>query len=261
MPDYNTSINVLGSISDINVIIETIKYFQKTQDIEAARKEFVEGNAFGFNISSSRKRFFSLIKKLFLTEADEPDRQFFLQALASDRPNSSYKKSILYLEIFRKNELFKDITEKLIYPKYQDNMRLISSREIADFLRKIEEGTKIAEWSDSTVKTVASKYIGFMKRLGYFEPENRYKSMIAYPYPAKELLTYIVYLLNAAGKNDHEIYESDLYSALMLEENEKVELLKQGSLAGYYKFNFTGQRSASFELNYESEEIIDAIFS
>jgi len=65
MKNYNTAINPLGSISDLNVIIETIKSFNKN-GLDDTKDEFIEGNAFGFEITSSRKRFFTVIKKLYL---------------------------------------------------------------------------------------------------------------------------------------------------------------------------------------------------
>lgn len=258
--NYNTSVNVLGSIPNINIIIETIKYYNQCQDIKETKEEFVEGNAFGFNLTSSRKRFFSLIKKLFLKDPEDKANKFFIEAISSDRPDSNFKKAILYLEVYRKNDLFRDITRELIYAKYHDNRRLTSTQEIFDFLLDFGEGTKIVEYSESTVKTIASKYRGFMKRLGYFEKAEGSKSMIAYPYPSKDWITYIVYLLKAEDKKDPEIFNSDMFDAFMLKEDEKIELLKQGSLAGYYDFDLSGDGNATFSLSYSGEEIIDELF-
>ena len=46
----------------------------------------------------------------------------------------------------------------------------------------------------------------------------------------------------------------------MLTEDKKIELLKKGSLAGYYDFSLSGNKNAIFELNYGKEEIIDELF-
>ena len=46
----------------------------------------------------------------------------------------------------------------------------------------------------------------------------------------------------------------------MLTEEEKIELLKKGSLAGYYNFNLSGNINAVFELTYDREEVIDELF-
>jgi len=77
MKNYNTAINILGSISDPNVIIETINYYNQ-HGLEAAKEEFIEGNAFGFDITSSRKRFFAVINKIFLKGSEQKDKEFFI---------------------------------------------------------------------------------------------------------------------------------------------------------------------------------------
>ena len=260
MGDYNTAINPLGSIPDINIIIETIKYFNNTRDITKTEKEFVEGNAFGFDITSSRKRFFSVIKKIFLVEPDKLDNKFFIKTVSQNRLNLYLKRGILYLEVCRKNRLFFDITLKLVYKKYKENRKLITSNEVFDFLISIEKDTKISKWSESTIKTIATKYISFMKRMGYFEKEKKYKSSFSFPRPDEKIISYIVYLLKIAGKSDNEILQSHLFTTFMLTEEEKIELLKKGSLAGYYNFNLSGNKNAIFELQYEGEEIIDELF-
>ena len=260
MSEYNASINVLGSISDINVIIETIKYFNNSNSIKSTQEEFVEGNAFGFNITSSRKRFFSLIKKLYLAEPEKPENMFFIKTISNNATDSLFKRQIIYLETFRKNSLFHDITLDFIYKKYQENRRLTSTSEALDFLNNYGSGTKLDEWSENTVRTLASKYISFMKRINFFEKDKGYKSMITYPYPDEKIITYIVYLLKTANLSDNKVYESDLFKALMLNDSEKLELLKQGAMAGYYDFDFSGAGNATFTLNYKQEEIIDELF-
>jgi hypothetical protein len=259
MKNYNTAINPLGSISDPNVIIETIKYYNE-HGLEAAKKEFIEGNAFGFDITSSRKRFFAVINKLFLKDAEDKAKNFFINTISNSRPNNSFKRTLIYLEAFRSNDLFADITEHLVNKKYQENRKLIESAEILDFLNDYGEGTKITEWSESTQKIISTKYITFMKRIGFFKKAESRKSLINFPYPDKKLITYLVYQLKQSDLSDNEIFNSAMFKALMLTENQKVELLKEGSLAGYYDFNFSGAKNASFELHYSREEIIDELF-
>jgi hypothetical protein len=259
MKNYNTAINLLGGISDLNIIIETIKSF-KENGLEDTRNEFVEGNAFGYDITSSRKRFFSLIKKLFLNEPQKPVNNFFINTIINDLPSNNFKRQLIYLETFRKNDLFKDITINLVYKKYHENRRLIDSKELLNFLLEFGEETKITEWSNITLKKVSSKYLTFMRKVGFFKKDKRYKSLISFPYPDEKIITYLVYQLKLEGLSDNEIYNSNMFKALMLTENQNVELLKKGSLAGYYDFNFSGAKNASFELHYSREEIIDELF-
>lgn len=257
MKEYNTAINPLGSISDINVILETIKYYNQTGDLEEVEQEFVEGNIFGFNITSSRKRFFSMIKKLYLKNENN---DLFLKAVSNEQASSSFKKAVLYLETCRINDLFYDITINLIYKKYVENRRLITSSEIYNFLIEYGTNTKVEEWSEETVKNICSKYISFMKRLGYFEKKTRFKSTFSFPYPTEAVITYLVYLLKTAGKNDHEVYNSKLFTALMLDEASKIDLLKQGALTGYYEFSMAGDGQVSIDLKLTEERVIDELF-
>jgi len=259
MSNYNTSINIVGSISDLNIIIETIRSYEEN-GLEATKDEFIEGNAFGFDITSSRKRFFSLIKKLYLKNPEEASNKFFINTISNMTPSNSFKRQLIYLETFRKNDLFKDIILNFIYDKYQENRRLVDTNELLQFLNSFGKGTKLEEWSESTVKIIASKFIGFMKRTGLFKKDEGRKSMMVFPYPDKKIITYLVYLLKAEDISDNEVYNSDIFKALMITENQKVELLKKGSLAGYYDFNFTGAKNATFNLNYDRKVIIDELF-
>jgi len=259
MKEYNSAINILGGISDINVIIETIRYF-KNNDLKAAKEEFVSGNAFGFDISSSRKRFFSLIKKYFLVDPEKPENKFFMESITNKNTSSHFRSLILYIEFFRKNDLFRDITKELVYNKYKENRRLITTNEIVDFLSDFGRNTKIDDWSEITIKKICSKYNTFMNKLELFEKDKRYKFMITNPAPDEKVITYLIYLLKLSGLTGNEIYQSDLFESLFLDENKRIELMKKGSLAGYYDFNFSGAKNASFELHYSREEIIDELF-
>lgn len=261
MRDYNASINVLGSIADLNIIIETIRDFNDHKDIELTKQEFVEGNAFGFNISSSRKRFFAFINKLYLSDPDEKSNSFFIDTISNTRPNITFKKMILYIETYRRNLLFKDITKELIYKKYHENRRLVSTEEIYEFLSEFGKGTKLEEWTYNTVRMLGSKYISFMKRVGLFKKDKGRKSMIVFPFPEEKLITYIIYLLKNTELSDNEIYNSDIFDSLMLRENEKIELLKKSALKGYFDFSFSGTKNATFDLKYDREEIINELFN
>ena len=260
MKKYNTAINPLGGIADLNIIIETIRFYLQEGDLEKTREEFVEGNTFGFNIRSSSKRFFSVIKKIFINDPDNKANQFFMNSIASLNSDNSFKKAALFIETCRKNDLFHDITLELLAKKYHENRRLITRDEIYDFLMDYGQGTKITEWSDSTIKTICSKYISFMKRLGYFVKDEGYKSMFNFPQPNPAITTYLVYLLDAMGKVNKQIFNSDLFEALMIDVDQKIELLKKGSMAGYYDFKLSGSGNAIFNLNYSHEEIIDELF-
>ncbi len=106
----------------------------------------------------------------------------------------------------------------------------------------------------------SSKYNTFMHKLGLFEKHKRYTFMITSPSPDKKVITYIIYLLKQSDLADNEIYQSDLFEALFLDENKKLELLKQTAVEGYYDFDFSGAGNATFTLNYDQEEIIDELF-
>jgi len=258
--NYNTAINPLGSIPDINIIIETIKDYGLKEDLARTKEEFIQGNAFGFNLSSSRKRFFSVIKKIYLNNLEHVDKKFFINTISSNIPATNFKKAILYLETCRNNDLFCELSCNLIYNKHLENRRLITSGEIFDWLQDFGRETKISDWSESTVKIICSKYISFLRRLGYLSKEKGHKSSFSFPYPDEKIITYLVYLLITAGKTDNQTYNSNLYRAFLLSEEEKIELLKKGSLAGYYNFNLSGNKNAVFELTYDREEVIDELF-
>ena len=106
MREYDTSIKILGGIPNLNVIIETIRHYSIYDDMDETKKKFVEENAFGFNITSSRQRFFRVIEKLFLENSEAKDKRFFINSIANDKPTSFFKKALLYLEIYRQNDLF-----------------------------------------------------------------------------------------------------------------------------------------------------------
>lgn len=260
MKNYNTEIAKLGTIPDINIIFKTINFFDKWEDINETKIEFVEKNSFGINMASTRKSYFGVIRRLFLDTPEDEANNFFIKTIASENPDNNFRKGVLYLEVFRKNDLFQDITLNLVKVKNEENRKIITTKEVFDFLLEFGKGTKIADFSESTIKRMASRYISFMKRVGYFQKESRIKSSFNFPYPDPKIVTYIVYLLKTEGKADNEVYNSNLFKSFMLTEEKKLELLKKGSLAGYYDFSLSGNKNTIIELNYKKEEIIDELF-
>ena len=257
MKKYDTAINPLGSISDLNIIFETIKLYQQEKDLAEVKKKFIEDDFFGIKIVSSRKRLFSVIKKLYLK--DRKEDSLFIKLTASNKFSKSFKKNILFIETCRKNKLFLDINTNLIYKKDKENRRLITSSEIYDFFLEFGRGSKLDEWSESTLKTIAAKYKSFMNKIGYFEAESRMKSIFSFPHPDEELITYIVYLLKLEGKSGQEIYDSELFTALLLDESDKLDLLKDASIKGYYEFSISGGGKVEIELKFDKGGIIDAL--
>lgn len=254
MNKYNTTIDVLGGM-DINYVFDTIDYFDKTRDNHKTMGFFIEDNPFGLKITSSRKRYFAVLKKIYLSSFNQKDGQLFINTI-SHLTDIEFKKKILFLETCRQDRLFHDITTILVQKKYKENHRIINSREIYVFLKGFNENTTVAGWADDSLKRISRKYITFMKKLGFFQKESRLNSIIAYPLIEVELIVYLTYLLKFFGLSDNQVFQSSLFQALLLGEEEKVDLLKNGSLAGFYQFSFSGDGKAEFTLSYTKEELI-----
>lgn len=260
MKGYDTTINILGSISDPNIIIESIRYYYQTKDLEKLKEKFTTGNIFGYDLSSSRKRIYSGIVNTYLKHEDAGSKEFFWEAISSYTPNR-IKKSILYSETIKSNKLFHDIVKDFIIPKYFENRRLINTQETYEFLISISKGTKLENWSDNTLNMLGRKFISFMRKLGKFQKEKGFKHMIQFDYPDVKLFTYLIYLLSVQGLKDREIFDSFLLDSLLIEESEKIGLFKDCSMKGFIDFAMSANGNVQIELNYSPREVINVIFS
>ena len=93
------------------------------------------------------------------------------------------------------------------------------------------------------------------------QKESRIKSIFSFPYPDEKIITYIVYLLKYSNKTDEEVYNSDLFKSLLLNESEKLKLIKKAAIKRYFKFSLTGNGIANFTLNFKRGEIINELFN
>lgn len=258
MKDYNTEIIPLAGIPDLNFIYETIKLYNREADLDEIKNLFVKDNRFGFKLTSSSSRFFKAIHSVYLTGENTNQKQLFFSIFSTDDIPSALKRAVLYIETCNNNQLFMDITVDFMYEKYWKNNRIVSSNEVFEYLMRIKEGTLIDNWSENTIKTVAKKYIAFLRKLGYLEGYKRSSYMFNFPPATKKTIAYLVYYLKLTGRSDKKILESDLFNVFMLNKRERIDRVKEASLGGYYEFTLTGDLRPTIELNY-GKEIVDEL--
>ncbi len=162
MAKFNSSVNVIGSIPDYGVMTDYIIGKNESADDY--------GVAFKFRTEKSFLRFDAAISDSITRFANEEHKRLFYDSLKSDSFPLKGKMLLLYWQLFLNNLLFKEITHQVYLPALQEGRLLLQSAEILSFLRELkEQNSGELDWSEATLKIIATKYLTILKKLGLAE--------------------------------------------------------------------------------------------
>ena len=180
---YNTDINILGSIPDYNLIIESLITEFKKQDSNF-------GN-FIFRTANTMPRFQSAIKNNFFQFADLEHKNLFLKAITDETLSSDSKLIVLFWQLLYSNELFKQITKEVFFRFFYSGRATITREDVLIYIKYLKENNpSLQEWSINTIEIVASKYLTILKKLNLLG--GKVSKEINHPYLEDPLFVYFV---------------------------------------------------------------------
>ena len=154
---YDSSVNVLGSITDYSSMIDFICEY-------CGRASEGQGS-FSFRTHKTFSRFLAAIKTAILQFASGAHRELFLEALSSREFSFQEKLMVLYWQIVYANPLFHRISEEVFMKAVYQGRTTLSAIDVLALLHHIKE-TEPGEftWSEATLKIYASKYLTILKK-------------------------------------------------------------------------------------------------
>lgn len=166
--NYNTDINIIGSIPDYNLIYKAIeKHAIQGGELE---KSIITDNEFDFRTEKSRKRFVSALYSAFLT-FKTPHHQALLENIFKSDTSLFTKQLVLFWQFSIVNTLFFVINNNVFIKNYFSGRVLFPKENIEAYIKEIISNHPELKdkWSKLTIETIASKYLTILKKLDLVE--------------------------------------------------------------------------------------------
>ena len=255
----NTGINVIGSIPDYGMIFYVLGLLAESTSSEKIHDIIVVKNKYGIRTEESRGRFLRVIKKAFWQFRNQ-DHEILIRSLFKTDGCYNTKILTLFWMMVINDSLIENITKQAFLKAYFSGRVQIENGEIIAYIRhERETNPDIQKWSDYTVKKVASKYLTFLKKIGFVEGKQIKK--FKYIQVDNISLVFFIYLIKAIEPNQTDILKSRYIEYLFIEEKQAlINTLKKAFFTDYFHIHSTGM-SLKIDLKFSHEEIIDVISS
>ena len=253
---YNTDINIIASIPDFNLITDVIGDYAQGKSEDYVYDKIFTQNIYGIRTGKSRDRFLRAIKGVFL-EFKTEDHKVVFYSLFKTPGFLQVKKMSLFYQFAINNDLFFDISSNVYLKLYQAGRLTADKAEFVSYLYALRENnTEIGKWSDSTIETIASKYLTFLKKTGFLK--GRAKKEFCNITPDDFTIVYVIYLIKSLGSSGSDILNNPFMPFLMLSRTNLTDRIKKISLVDYFTVSTLGY-DLKIDLKYKYEEVVDVI--
>ncbi len=185
-PKYNSTVIVVGSIPDYSNMID---YINQNYGMTSAEDRFI------FRTSKATSRFKKAVTDGFINFSSEAHKSLFLQSLESQEYSPEEKLIILFWQFIYCNTLFRDVTDCVFLRFLYSGRSSIEQSDVEAYLNHLKKTCpEDIAFSDSTLSTIASKYLTVLKKFGL--ADGRIKKIIRAPHISSRLFVYMVTILN-----------------------------------------------------------------
>ena len=256
MQEYNSDINIIGSIPDFSLLEVALTQFAKGKGCLDLKELLVTNNAFDFRTESTRKRFLAAVERSILVFASEQHRQL-MAALFNAPGLETLKRWAIFLQLLAGNDLFRILTKEVYLKVYFSGRTTIAGDEVFAYLKDRQcHSLPLKKFSDSTLEKIASKYLTILKKLGMVEGTVK-KRLLNIRLSEAELL-FFVYVILSVDDSTTDILKSPYREFLFLEREELIRSLKNISFMPFINIASTGE-ALTVQLKLSPQELVDAI--
>ncbi len=248
MMKINSDINVLGSLPDWNLI----SYFYKKEKYDNSEDVKLITS---IKTEKSVKRFQKAISVTFLSFKSKKIELLF-NAILNKEDIGKDLLIFLFWNASRNNDLLNYINTNVFFTAFYSGIITIKSDEVVACLNELKNiETDLKKWSESTIKTSASKYLTLLKKFGLLEGSKT--KNILYSFLNKKMFVIFAYWLVEVSEKSNLINSPWLPYSFM-EKNIFIDRLKEKQFTDYFNIYFTGDNlQIEPKLNYQ--EIYDAV--
>lgn len=189
---YNSTVNVIGGVPDYMSMIDFIN----------CECGYGNSDTFNFRTAKATSRFKKAVVDAFISFESDEHRQLFLEALNSSDFSNEEKMIIMFWQFLFCNRLFAEVTDNVFLRALYSGRTSISASDVEAFIKHLKiQSPEDMPWSDSTIKTTASKYLTVLKKFGF--ADGKIQKAINAPHISSSLFVYLVkFALLAYPEND-----------------------------------------------------------
>lgn len=212
---YDSSINIVGSIPDYAVM---------TDYILASECQDAEDDKFSFRTAKATTRFKKAVDVGFLSFHNEQHRDLFLSALRSNEFSAEEKLVVLFWQFVCCNQLFREVNDQVFLKALYSGRTCIDKSDVSAFLKHLKrENPEDMPFSDSTIETIASKYLTILKKFGF--AEGKLHKEIHAPHISSTLFIYLVKFAMAVFPEDNTL-SNPIFQFSFLDKQSIINRLK-----------------------------------
>ncbi|MCK5198103.1 MAG: DUF1819 family protein [Spirochaetales bacterium] len=254
---YDTTINIIGGLKDSSIIYKAIDaYFNQDNSI----RDFVSGrNEFNLRTERSRTRVERAVKRAFLQFRNQEHRDL-IENLFRSNVSLPERELILFWQFALNNQLFCEISTQVFMKVYFSGRTGISKDDVVAWMKDFLYQNKQLNlnWSESTINTLATKYLNFMTKLNFLEGV-RVKSFRTIKTSAESLVLFL-YFTKLYNPQISNILESKILTLSFVSSKDLLERFKKLSLKGFFNMNFNGV-VLNIELTHSFKGICDVLYN
>lgn len=253
---YDTSINVIGGLSDMGDVFQAIDaYFRPdahTGDLTAQRNEFK------LRTKRTRDRVELAVRRGFLRFYN-PDHENLFRCIFQSKSPFHEREFALFLQLALNNRLFREISLRVFLPAYFSGRAGLSRDDVIAWLKDSLSRNRNSNlnWSENTVSTLSTKYLNLMAKLNFLEGV-RIKSFRRVR-PSGESLVLFLYFARLYDSRA-DILKNEFLPLSFIDPEDIRDRIKKLSLKGFFNVELTGS-ALKIELIYEYKEICDVLYN
>ena len=248
--NINSDINVLGSILDLGIIDFLLKENSLLSDTNENQQIYTS-----IKTIRSFNRFENAIKNTII-RFDNPKIEVLVQKVLENEGISFLGLRILFLNASFNNELLDYINQKVYFPALYSGRVAVKTEEVLACLMELKQiEISMQKWSDSTLKTTASKYLTLLKKFNLMEGGAR-KTIAHHHVSDKEFIFFVYWLLAIEDKAN--ILDCNWLKYSFLDNEMFVQHIMQKKYMKYVNVIFTGDK-LKIENNFSYEVIYDEL--
>ncbi|MBD0402939.1 BrxA family protein [Flammeovirga sp. EKP202] len=251
----NTDINVVGGIPDFYMLYKALPLLN--EDRSRVKNLIVERNEFELRTEKSRERFMHSLYSAFYTENKDINK-LCLNLIQYFEKDEQSQALICFWLFSIKNDLFFDLNINVFLKSYFQGKVGLTSNDVFAYLKEeILPKAENVKWSESTLKSLSSKYLTILKKFNLVDgvKQRTFKTLTI----TDELLAVFLHIHYFNEKKNNNLLKDDFVKLSFISQESLVERIKKIAGKGHIQMSYLGT-SLYIEPKYSINNIIDGIF-
>ncbi len=245
----NTDINILGGLSEFNLIEALLKKNNETTTHESSQ---VYSN---IKTIKALKRYERAILNTLIKFTNHKIEVLTRKVIDSEgiTPDSLL---LIFWNAATNNELLDYLNQKVYFPALYSGRVTIKKDEVIACLNELKQSeVALQKWSDSTIDTTSRKYLALLRRFNLMAGIRK-QTIIHNNISDKLMILFIYWLLAVETKAN--VLESSWLPYCLLEKEVLVQLILQKKFMKYYNVSYSGDK-LKIEPLFAYEEVYDEL--